>query len=387
MNLTILSLSSAKSASLSPFLAPDGFVSLSKSLFKQHFSPILYSQKSFSIQKTTFSQTLNSAIVLDNGYSSKNKLFKSTENMKNENDYTIISCDFYQCSSSGSGGAINFKNAQDTASVTIQKTGFYQCSADSAACFDASVKSFTFTDCCVYECRASSKTSAFAIKSSVSTINEIYLEKVEGPYALNIDVSTLEFCLVNSSSNKDTTGSFLQLKADKVGNFNYLTFDNNIILNTLFYINCKDGNAQYFNFYKNFPKYTIELGNGINFFDCYFIEERSKIIINTNSHNCRVQGSYFSGTKDEITTYFPSISGLLDIIPGASSTATFKLKPSAECWVMIPFVDGGGSSNNITYKIFFGLAIAVLILAMIFFYCRFSRRRYGLSTDKLAYTL
>ena len=386
MNLTILSLTCSKSTNLSPYFSPSGFFSMSKSFFKQHFSSILYSRNSFAIKKTIFSETLNSAIILDNGYSTKNELFKSTLNLKSENDYSISSCDFYKCSSSGTGGAINFKNVDQSSTFTIQKSGFYQCSADSAACFDANVKSFTIQDSCICGCKASTKTPVFAVKSSTAKLSNLYVEQNDGPYALNIDTSTLEFTYFNATANKDTSGSFLQLTADTANSLNSFSFESNDILNTLFYLKCKDCSAQFLNFYRNFPRYTIELGNTAKFYNCYFIEERSKVIINANTYSCRVQDSGFSGTKEEISTYFPT-GGLADITPGVTATTAINQSPSSECWLLLPYDAGSIVSNNVAYKVFFVLAIVILLAAIIFFFCRFSRRKYGLSTDKLAYTL
>jgi hypothetical protein len=391
MNLTILSLRSAVSTSSSPFFNTHMRVNIEKSSFSRHFSSILRTSNAFSLKMTKFSNMLDSAITLDAGQASYNrKLFMNTEKVKDE-DCSIVQCNFYKCKSTGNGGAINFDCGKSCSyNIIISKSGFMECEAEQGGAFYIENGKITITEACFSQCKASRKCPNFYIQCRDSTIENVYIEKSQGPHGIYIECSDyLKYSSINHTSNTNKEKSFAQIISTNQFESKYISFEYNEIWHDILYLNIPSGAApQFFNFNHDSSTNVIEAGSSLLLFSFFFIDQKCKLHILTNDKSVQLRDSAWSGKESDVPAAFPKVN----ILPGElnssiDSIGKMEIKKSGECWLLVP---AGGDSlipTKVTYKIFLIIALVVLFIGTIFFCCKVGRRRYGLSSDKLAYTL
>ena len=391
LNLTIFALKSVGSTSKSPFFNTNVHMGIAKSYFMRHFSSILRTSNTFSCKQSKFAKTLDSAIIMNSGNTALNrKLFKSTEKISN-GDCTITQCDFYQCESSSTGGAINFDCGTSCAyNIIISKTGFMSCKAKKGGAFSVQSGVITLSEVCLSECKADTFPN-FDISIKDCTADDIYVEKSNGEHGIKIDCrSSLRYCSVNHTENNDDHNSFLQLICKSSFDSKYVSFEKNTIWKTIVFMNVPSdsSSSQYFNFYHDKSDTVVEAGSGLMLFNYFFIDENCKKCVACNSYSISIRDCSWSGKSESVSEYFSGCVILPNMLTnGVQSIGNMEIKRSGECWLLIPGGSGASIKTAGTYKIFFIIALIVLLIAAILFCCKVGRRKYGLSTDRLAYTL
>ena len=389
LNLTVFALKSVGSTRKSPFLNTNMHVDIAKSYFMRHFSTILRTSNAFSCKQSKFAKTLDSAVVLNSGETDlSRKLFKSTQKIS-DGDCTITQCDFYQCESSSTGGAINFECGTACAyKIIISKTGFVSCKAKKGGAFSVQGGIITLSEVCLSECKADESPN-FDISIKDCSADNIYIEKSNGKYGIRIDCkNSLRYCSVNHTGNNDDS-SFGQLICKVSFDSKYISFEKNTISKTILFMNLPSlATPQFYNFYHDNSDTVVEAGSSLKLFNYFFIDENCKKCVAPNSHGVTLNDCSWSGKSESVSSYFTGCVVLPNMLTNeVQSIGTMEIKRSGECWLLIPGGGGATIKTSGTYKIFLVIALLVILIVAILFCCKVGKRKYGLSTDKLAYTL
>lgn len=145
-NLTVIAITLSRGFSQSPaFALPHKSVknayTISKSQFRNHFSPVIFSQfrsfREFTIDRTGFENFVNSAIHIDHEQENFEtsieyvEFNQTLEGKQISSNLKIHHCVFLRLANFQGGGAIYVGDSEDSVELNIRFCGFRQCHANS----------------------------------------------------------------------------------------------------------------------------------------------------------------------------------------------------------------------------------------------------------------
>lgn len=384
MNLTIVSLRASNQFSVSPLVSTQMNLHISKSMFSHHFSSILYARKALTAEKTRFSHSLNSAIVLDSIQRS-GKVFTSTESFGEDIEYTITSCAFYKCTSTSGSGAIKCSKLPATSTFTIEKTGFDSCSGTTGGAFELSTQKINLNNCCFRSCTATTSMAAFKCEATKEfNINQLLVTKCHGSGTLYASCKSVALYKAPNITNNQDTKEMATFIGDNFA-LQYSTLadnDVNIVLYPL--ATSSPQMAQLTNFIRNVGKYSITITDQFTFHQVSFIDEKTSFAVkNDKGSYCQFRDVVTTVTKLDATFFTQVICAN----PTTGKAITQSIIPNnEECWALIPSND---TSTGMSWKIkaLIIVSVILLILVLVFIYRKTCGNKYGLSGQRLAYTL
>lgn len=389
MNLTISALRASNKLSLSPYISTSMNLKIRNSMFSHHISSVFHVKNNFAAYNTQFRHSLNTSIVLDSVVRS-NTLFTSRETLGQDVDYQIISCAFYKCSSSSGSGAISCPNIKASATFKIQSTGFDSCKGEKGGAFAFDVATFTLEKVCFRSCSATASGSAFKVTTTDKfTATNILVDSCSGQQAVYCKSSgNAEFKSGNLTHNND--GDALTTYHGKEILTQYMTYNSNTV-GIVCDINTEAPNpdpGQFFNFILNTGKSSIYISHEYIFIGISFINERTSYALKKSNDglHCNFRDLITSASRIDKEDFYKGVTLELNPTTDSTKTQSLNLADLNECWVLI---SNPSTSTGLSWKIkaLIIVAIVAVVLVSVFIYRKTCGNKFGLSGQRLAYTL